>query len=646
MPCRCTSRVSLGWALAAAGLGVSQANAQDAEAPGFSRSFDAHHFHLAPLDGDLRDPLVVQRPGRFQAFDGWGAAVLSFSDRPLVRYQLRSDGTYRETPLLDDVVALNLSGGVALHERFRLDLAVPVYLASFNGVRRTQGVDMGDLRLTAMAPILLAKDDDTGAGLAVYADVTLPTGAKRDFLGQRTVSGGGGFAFSYAGQPFTLTAESGLQFRPGIRLDNIVGADVFHAGLGFGAIVHPTTSVNVEAVVDVPFSASEQPGTETPLELITSVKHRRPSGAFLVAGGAAGITDGAGAPRFRLFVGGGYGMLMPPPIADADLDGLADDVDACPNEPETYNQHADADGCPDQLADIDVRAIYDEEALGGVEVKLALRGSTVEETLVTEEGARVRPGLMPGDTWKASASVGLCLAGSAEVVLREGKNDLFVSLEPQRTASVRYEVTDLDGRPLADAVASWRTTATGCVDPAYRVGADGRLTHPLGAGAHTVFVEVPGYRVFRQEVAVRDGDVFVVRAALRSSKVQVAAAEIRILEQVFFETGSDTILEASYDLLDEVVEAILRNPVGRVQVEGHTDDRADDAFNLSLSQRRAEAVRIYLIDRGVPEAQLTAVGFGEARPIAPNTTAAGRAQNRRVVFTLLDKVAPPQGGTP
>ena len=57
-------------------------------------------------------------------------------------------------------------------------------------------------------------------------------------------------------------------------------------------------------------------------------------------------------------------------------------------------------------------------------------------------------------------------------------------------------------------------------------------------------------------------------------------------------------------------------------------------------------MRIYLIDRGVPEAQLTAVGFGEARPIAPNTTAAGRAQNRRVVFTLLDKVAPPQGGTP
>jgi outer membrane protein OmpA-like peptidoglycan-associated protein len=633
-------------AIGAVSVRPTAARAQEASGPAFSRSFDAHHFHLAPLDGDLRDPLVVQRPGRFEAFDGWGAAVLSFSDRPLVRYQLRNDGTYRQTPLLDDVLALNLSGGVALHERFRLDAAVPVYLTSYDGVRRSQGVDFGDLRLTAMAPVLLANDDDTGAGLAVYANATLPTGAKRDFLGQRTVSGGGGLAFSYAGKPFTLSAEAGLQFRPGIILDNIVGADVFRGGLGLGAIVHPTTSVNVEAVLDVPFTASEQPGTETPLEVLASVKHRRPSGAFLVAGGAAGVTDGAGAPRFRVFVGGGYGMLMPPPVEDADLDGLADDVDGCPTDPETFNQHADADGCPDQLADVDVRAIYDGEPVGGVEVKLAQRGTIVEETLVTEEGARMRPGLMPGDTWTASAALGLCLVGRAEVTLREGRNDLYVNLEAERRASVRYEVTDLEGRPLADAVASWRTTSVGCVDPAYRIGADGRLTHPLGVGAHTVFVEVPGYRVFRQEVAVRDGDVFVIRAALRSSKVQVADAEIRILEQVFFETGSDTILEASYELLDEVVEAILRNPVGRVQIEGHTDDRAADAYNLDLSQRRAAAVRIYLIDRGVPEAQLTAVGYGESRPIAPNTTAAGRAQNRRVVFTLLDKVAPSTGGTP
>ncbi|MFM2162093.1 MAG: hypothetical protein RLZZ383_1605, partial [Pseudomonadota bacterium] len=169
MPGRCTLRWSLGLALALPGLGAIDAFAQETSGPSFSRSFDAHHFHLAPLDGDLRDPLLVQRPGRFEPFDGWGAAVLSFSDRPLVRYQLRSDGTYRQTALLDDVVALNVSGGVALHERFRLDAAIPVYLTSYNGVRRSQGVDMGDLRLTATAPILLAKDDDTGAGLAVYA---------------------------------------------------------------------------------------------------------------------------------------------------------------------------------------------------------------------------------------------------------------------------------------------------------------------------------------------------------------------------------------------------------------------------------------------------------------------------------------------
>jgi OOP family OmpA-OmpF porin len=72
---------------------------------------------------------------------------------------------------------------------------------------------------------------------------------------------------------------------------------------------------------------------------------------------------------------------------------------------------------------------------------------------------------------------------------------------------------------------------------------------------------------------------------------------------------------------------------------------------LDLSQRRAASVRRYLIGRGVPEAQLVAEGFGELQPIATNTTAAGRAQNRRVVFKLIDQESqvievqqPPAGG--
>ena len=72
-----------------------------------------------------------------------------------------------------------------------------------------------------------------------------------------------------------------------------------------------------------------------------------------------------------------------------------------------------------------------------------------------------------------------------------------------------------------------------------------------------------------------------------------------------------------------------------IRVEGHTDSQGDDAYNLELSQRRAQAVVDYLVGKGVDRARLQAKGFGEARPLADNRTRDGRAENRRVVFTII-----------
>jgi outer membrane protein OmpA-like peptidoglycan-associated protein len=77
------------------------------------------------------------------------------------------------------------------------------------------------------------------------------------------------------------------------------------------------------------------------------------------------------------------------------------------------------------------------------------------------------------------------------------------------------------------------------------------------------------------------------------------------------------------------------HPTLVLEVEGHTDSQGDDLYNLELSQRRAQAVVDYLVAKGVPRAQLQAQGFGETKPIADNRTKEGRAQNRRVVFTIV-----------
>ncbi len=100
-----------------------------------------------------------------------------------------------------------------------------------------------------------------------------------------------------------------------------------------------------------------------------------------------------------------------------------------------------------------------------------------------------------------------------------------------------------------------------------------------------------------------------------------------------FDHNSDNIRPESFFDLDRLAAALAKYPKARLSIEGHTDDVGKDDLNLDLSQRRAEAVRRYLVDRGCP-ASIAAKGFGETRPLSPNTTEAGRQANRRVEFRV------------
>jgi outer membrane protein OmpA-like peptidoglycan-associated protein len=89
-------------------------------------------------------------------------------------------------------------------------------------------------------------------------------------------------------------------------------------------------------------------------------------------------------------------------------------------------------------------------------------------------------------------------------------------------------------------------------------------------------------------------------------------------------------------MLDQVARVLQEHPeIDRVVIEGHTDDRGNADVNRKLSQARAEAVRDYLVSKGVESARLEARGFGPDRPIASNKTERGRAANRRVAFIIV-----------
>lgn len=121
--------------------------------------------------------------------------------------------------------------------------------------------------------------------------------------------------------------------------------------------------------------------------------------------------------------------------------------------------------------------------------------------------------------------------------------------------------------------------------------------------------------------------------------VEVTSTGIVIHQRIYFEYNRAVIRDRSFPILNTVAQVMRDFPDITIEIQGHTDDRGSDRYNLRLSGERAEAVRQYLIQRGIPATRLTARGYGEERPIQPNRSRAGRAANRRVEFHRTDAAA-------
>jgi OOP family OmpA-OmpF porin len=113
--------------------------------------------------------------------------------------------------------------------------------------------------------------------------------------------------------------------------------------------------------------------------------------------------------------------------------------------------------------------------------------------------------------------------------------------------------------------------------------------------------------------------------------------------RIEFDGGKAELSEESLGLLDRVAAVLDRCPDAPVEIGAHTDSDGSSSMNNDLSQQRAEAVTEYLVGLGIRRERLTAEGFGEAKPIADNSTADGRAQNRRIEF-VVGLPPPPAAG--
>lgn len=127
-----------------------------------------------------------------------------------------------------------------------------------------------------------------------------------------------------------------------------------------------------------------------------------------------------------------------------------------------------------------------------------------------------------------------------------------------------------------------------------------------------------------------------VVAFQEDEKNDIADRIAMLSKAIYFKTNSDQLKEESYKPLNEISAIMFEYPQSKFKIEGHTDSRGKDSYNLDLSKRRAKTVEDYLTNKGISNNRLSSKGYGEVNPIATNETESGRQMNRRVEINFID----------
>ena len=122
--------------------------------------------------------------------------------------------------------------------------------------------------------------------------------------------------------------------------------------------------------------------------------------------------------------------------------------------------------------------------------------------------------------------------------------------------------------------------------------------------------------------------------SLRRAREAMEGVRSALTAPIYFEYDSDAIGDAGRSSLDQKLAILQANSGIRLRIAGHADERGSDEYNLALGQRRAAAAKRYLTQRGIPEAQIEIVSFGEERPAASGSDESAMAQNRRDEFEI------------
>ena len=321
--------------------------------------------------------------------------------------------------------------------------------------------------------------------------------------------------------------------------------------------------------------------------------------SFFTAGGGYGVLPTAyGTTKGRFFAG----IVFEPGAGDRDGDGLKDDVDKCPDDPEDFDNFEDEDGCPD----LD----NDQDGIPDTMDKCPNEPGPRENDGCPYHKVRDRDGDgIPDDIDKCPDEP----EDFDNFEDEDGCPDLDNDKDgiPDKLDLCPNDPEDKDGFEDED----------GCPDP------DNDHDRILDVNDKCPN-EPETYNGFEDEDGCPDKGMVIVQRG-----------KLEILDKIYFETDKDVIMDRSLPLIDAIAATIKGHPeIALIEIQGHADERGDDEHNLDLTDRRAHSVMRALEDRGVELGRLRARGYGETRPVCTQHNEDCWSKNRRVEFIIIKRV--------
>ncbi|MDP3277775.1 MAG: OmpA family protein [Deltaproteobacteria bacterium] len=643
-------------------LGAQTAFAQGA--PVFNPNVDVQQWRPAPGPNNF---LTVHgaRVDGMPSFSVGG--FINYAYRPFVIFNATctpadsmtncSATTVRSVPV-EHLGTLNALASVTLFRRLQIALDLPISLQSGDNIdpATARRIDMipsqtrfalGDPRLDFK--VRLAGDGLQGVAIALNAFVQAPLGrvvAVDGFLGDSSLAAGGRAIVDFRRGRFSMAANVGAIFRAETaQLYSTFYGSRLLWGAAFGVEITPRVSAMLEGFGSHDLSGQGNTDIsvwqQSHIELTAAGRYRI-GHLNLTLGGGTSVLRGFGAPAARVMIGAIYA----PSNTDTDRDGVTDENDRCPNEPEDMDGFEDSDGCPE--ADNDADGILD-----GVD-----RCPNEPED---RDGFQDQDGCPDRDNDNDGIPDGYDSCPNAPED-RDGDRDEDGCPDDDRDRDgipddrdrCPTEPEDTDGFEDTDGCPDPDNDQDGVLDTNDQCseqpetvngfqdddGCPDTLPDRDGDGITDDRDQCPDQPENYNGIADTDGC-----PERGPSLVSLQGDQIRILSQVNFATNSDRIVgRRSFQVLDAVASILTAHPeFRRVEVQGHTDNRGDAEANRTLSRNRAAAVRQYLVTHNIAEDRVTSSGFGPDRPIESNANSRGRAANRRVEFRLVGPAAQPTG---